>query len=1738
MLARTLARRPNRRQSGVAAAVMIAVASLTLGVLAQGGAPSPPTAAASSTPRPSPIAVTPTNASPPAADPSARTPESSGEPGAPWSPVELAPLAAVATLEPSSRDDAGIPPDATFELASLTGEPARAIADHLAVSPATEFTVSDAAGPTTVTVRPNAPLTGGSTYRFELRAQDGSVAGSWAFRVRGPVAVTSTIPRDATTNVPLRTGIEITFDQDGIADMADHFSIRPAVTGTFERHGRTQVFVPATLAPATTYTVTVRKGLTRSGTDLRLPDDVVVRFETDGPSEEQARLIFAREVIEAAPGQSLTVAVEAIRPWLGDERAPAPTAASLRIYRLPSLNAASRALTDFLQAPRWTRYSDPSIPTTGLRVVAAFRGSLVPLARDILGLDVPVELDPGWYILEIQGARRSQAFLQVTPVSSWVSVMSDRTVVWVNDVVTHRALEGATVSIGAARPFATSDVDGLAVGATPKALVPAVAGGASDLGSPILRVTSRAGAVVLVPFNVGGDDRAYRGEWWETYGSADETYWSLLYTDRELYRQTDLIEVWGYLRGRDDGRVPGTIELRLVSTRAADNPDVTAVASVDAHPGADGAFTASLPVVNLPLVSYEVQAVVDGRVVASRWVDVTVIRKPPYQLELTATPLAVITGTPVTVTADATFFDDTPVASLDLALTGDEAIPDQRLTTDGTGHATATIDTATTSVSHEDWRWVNVRPAGPESADISGTATVVIFPSAYDLAASGVVSAGRLRLAGKVTMVDLAKVRRLLAAGSWDGDASGAAVAGVKVRATITELVPTRRQVGTEYDFLEKVARPVYEYDYTRKVLDTVSTVSAGDGTIRYSVPVVHAGHTYEVELSTKDRAGRAQHLTVWVGPTEPDAASDGIQFVTDDGSPANGTEYRIGDRVSWRIVDDGRGLPSGSVDRYLFVVAQRGLRAAAVTDVPRFRHTFAAADAPGVFVMGVRFTGTTYAPKAAAWADFDESQRAIRVAITADRERYRPGETVGLSVRTTDAAGSPVAATVVLQAVDEKLYAMGGARVPRPLPDLYARVDSGIVRLTATHQVPSMAGPEGEGGDTTGGGGDRTDFHDTLLFRELRTDASGLASTSLRLSDDLTSWHVSASAVTGGLAAGVGELLVPVGLPFFVELTVADSYLAADRPVIQVRAFGDALRAGDRVEFTVASPSLGLAETKLSGTAFKPVGFALPALTVGRPSIAVGAVAVTRTDSAGRPLGDRLTRSFEVVASRLTKAMADYVLLRDGLPRMPDGAERATWTFADAGRGRLLPILSGLAEAWGLRLDRAIAQTAARQILVETFQRDAAAFPPSSVDLSRYPIGTTRDGGEVAEGGVSLVPYGSLDPWLAARVALLAPDALATSELREALESIRDAPTTRRDLQVAALAGLAGLGEPVLDDLHDAARQPSLTPTERIYLALGFEAVGDDPSAIVLERELLKSDGERLGAWVRLRDARTADGADATALLSVVAAGVGDPVGTALADYAWAHPATDTVNALELAAYAKRALARTPAAAASFAYTVAGRRTVVRLDPGESFSLQLTAAQAGKLSAAPLSGEVGVTVEARVPVAPSNSPSTCGREARPCHPGATHRRRPHRRGQPHRHLCRGCSGRLLRRGRGRAVRARSARHRLGRDRRARDHLAFERGRPGGPLLCRQRSCDRPGSEAPIPGQGRQRGDVRLGAGHPAARQRTGADGRHAGLDDANRDALTYARCRRLRSLRPFPRQADDVLAVTRRLNG
>ena len=137
------------------------------------------------------------------------------------------------------------------------------------------------------------------------------------------------------------------------------------------------------------------------------------------------------------------------------------------------------------------------------------------------------------------------------------------------------------------------------------------------------------------------------------------------------------------------------------------------------------------------------------------------------------------------------------------------------------------------------------------------------------------------------------------------------------------------------------------------------------------------------------------------------------------------------------------------------------------------------------------------------------------------------------IKVTTRDETGDPVAATVVLRAVDEKLFGLGGAEAADPLGELYASVPFGIRARYRSHRAPH--GNNDGGGDTTGGG--RDDFRDTVLFKAIDTGRTP------RLRDLPPATSLVARQRLGdraGLTAGEGSVQVPVGLPFFADATIA----------------------------------------------------------------------------------------------------------------------------------------------------------------------------------------------------------------------------------------------------------------------------------------------------------------------------------------------------------------------------------------------------------------------------------------------------------------------------------------------------------------------------------------------------------------------------------------------------------------------
>ena len=101
--------------------------------------------------------------------------------------------------------------------------------------------------------------------------------------------MTGSLPADRTDNVPVNTGIEMSFTHSGVNDeIKNYFEIAPSAKGHFEYHGKTVVFVPDSLEKGTLYTVTIKKGLPLINSTQKLEEDFSFSFETapNAPDEE------------------------------------------------------------------------------------------------------------------------------------------------------------------------------------------------------------------------------------------------------------------------------------------------------------------------------------------------------------------------------------------------------------------------------------------------------------------------------------------------------------------------------------------------------------------------------------------------------------------------------------------------------------------------------------------------------------------------------------------------------------------------------------------------------------------------------------------------------------------------------------------------------------------------------------------------------------------------------------------------------------------------------------------------------------------------------------------------------------------------------------------------------------------------------------------------------------------------------------------------------------------------------------------------------------------------------------------------------------------------------------------------------------------------------------------------------------------------------------------------------------
>ncbi|MCG0240089.1 MAG: hypothetical protein L6E13_13150, partial [Firmicutes bacterium] len=1530
--------------------------------------------------------------------------------------------AAAITLAPLQADDRGVDPESGFVLESAAPLEEEALRQGLRVEPEISFRLErvDREG-RRWHLWPGEPLRPGRIYRFTLapghlappagKAPEAGEAGDpapaagsyrWAFQVRETFRVVGTLPRNAVVGVPVDTGIELIFSHEGYGDPAPYFEITPRVEGRFERRGKVAIFLPAQrLSPGTLYTVRLRAGLPLEGTDEKLAEDVVFQFETERPEDQRRTSLGVRyEFLEFTPRDTPFLVLHRIGAAAADGQRPT---AAVTVYRYPDAAAYARALARREALPPWAQATRAAAlsPVEGLTEALRFTGELVFEEDRILGdvLAFPGPLPPGYYLADIRvGEARGQVHLQVTDLAAYTAVTTTETLVWIHQLSTGLPAAGVRVE-----PLPTGEEaadEAMGAGETGRA-----AGAGGTAGTAVTDARGLATLptpphrpLYLLARAPGGAEAVLitqeRDPWrWQSGldDRPDETpyhYWRYLYLDRPLYKPDDTVHFWGFLRPREEGARPvPEVEVRVVRTDYSGPESRDLVLASTRVPVQRDVFTGALALPSVRPGWYTVQVLADGVVMHSHWLEVKTYTKPAYRLEVSADRRAVLAGEPITFSVAARFFEGTPVPGLALKY----QIHDGATTRDGTvttgPDGTATIRHVTherpPQSDAETFGHITVVPAGPEEGEIQGYHPFQFFPRDVAVTASARrVAAGAgegASPAGEVTVrlqaVDL-RARNAPEATGYE-EYRGAPVPDRPVTLELARVEWEAIERGQTYDFIEKRVIPRYEY---RRHLVQVARHEGrtdGTGTLRHTFPL-EKGRTYEVTIRTEDRAGRPVVTTLFLSgdlPVDPGSTYRWYYVDLSRNGPGDGTRFALGEPVTaelWVSTETGNARIPSRTGGFLFFTARQGLGRAVVSDEPRVSLPFLGTDIPSMTLWAVHFDGRTY-HQADRVVHYNPAAQGLQVTVTPDRPEYRPGDRVVLDVAVADAQGRPVAATVNLNLVDEALYALRDRNVDF-LESLYGDwMPSGVLFTRGSHKVPQHVPVAEQGGEGDGG---RHDFRDMAYFATLTTGPDGRARAEFRLPDNLTTWRMTYHAAAEGdpgpalrhaPQAASGTLGIPVRLPFFAEVVLGETYLVGDQPVVTARAYGTALGTGDRVTFTATLTGPGgrqeLGEATAAG--HEPVAWTLPRLQQpGTYSF--------RVEARGPGgLSDALERRFTVQETFYLQDRLDFHLLTPGL--RIQGAEEGitTLTFADARRGQYLAVLERLVWAWGHRLERRLGAAVARSLL-ETLLPDpaagdlTAAWPEDPPDFSplRY---------QTPEGGIAPLPYAEADLALTARLADLAADRFDRVALAQYLGSVAAAEDRSRREVIAALYGLAALGEPVLLRIEAFLAAPNLTLDEELDLMLAATALGHHEGVRARFHELLEKHGEAVGPYLRIRPEPKAGAGGsagseeavlaATARAAVVAARLGEPSALPLFQYAAAEKAEAALLQPELLLAIRDGLAQLPSAPVSFTYALDGQPVRRELRPGEVFRVALTPDQWRGLEIREVTGEVGLTV-------------------------------------------------------------------------------------------------------------------------------------------------------------------------------
>lgn len=1261
-----------------------------------------------------------------------------------------------------SYDTTGVDLNSGFIITATEDYDLANVKDVVKVSPDIEYDLSKK-GFGSYYLKPKYNLEDNSIFNIYISTNENIPANSWAFQTKAQFNILSSLPANNSVTSILNTGIQIDFSKK-VNDIDEYFSIEPEIKGEFIYIGKSATFVPSKdLKSNEEYTVVIRAGLKSIDGDV-LKNDYAFSFRT------QENVYSSNNIFLTNKTQTFNTQNNQLIALRYGQNNYNGVEFNVNVYDLTTEK-------NYLELSK----EEEIIDTAKYSLAQTFTSKVFYPEDDYSNnayISYPENLPVGWYLIDITTAKGDDAtsnqhlqqLVQVSDISVYMQSMNGEALIWCNDCTTSLPLANIKIKVG--NESVKTNENGIAIIKTS--------------GKQDVIIEAEDGKKFAQNMNFDAD--------WE------ETKYNIyLFTDRESYQPTDTINFWGMIVAQNSNyKLPKELEVYLDDELVAKNITVNS----------NGIFTGKFEIENHISEYASLNAKFDDKTYYLGYIVIEEYTKPAYILDFEFDKEYYRRNEIANIDIKGSYFDGNPASNLDLNFTISSTTESIQLNMDGKDQIKYVLNNLNSTTWYPQIVYASLYTSGADEHTFTDKA-LRYFPTDY-MIDSKVENNQLIISSNKIdyNKVDISNIDH--------EKIKGLPQSGVYGQINIYRNTYIKTQIGTYYDFINKVNKPKYSYRTDKRLEDTISFSTDANGKFVFPLnyePLEESYYTYEITYNMPDYFVGKESGSI--NTYYPNNSNEEYYYFSSEHK-----SLRTNENILISIESNNTFENKG---RVLYVVQNDKIQDANVTEDNEFIINYKEQYIPDVLILGAYFDGSNVHAINSKYLNYDVTEKELKIEVSTDKESYEPGDTVTIDVEAKDINNKTEKTNMVIAVVDEAAFAVND-QSEYPLYDLYSfDYFNPITYFSYTPFRDDLAGGEG-GGD--GEGTYRDYFKDTVAFLTIKTGSNGKTSASFTLPDNITSWRITTIGITDNHKAGVNKTNIISTLPFYANVVMNSKYNIGDDISLSLKTAGEHMALlSNSVQYTVNL-------IKNDEIVTSEVKYQLPAKSVnvnmgkvsepGEYKLEIKAVCGAYKDT--------IVKEFSVVNS-----LHEINISRDiELTNLNDiNAVKypITLNIYDIDNKKYYDIVSKIFDtSSGVTIDQKIAYNTLVKRLNEINEDN---------QLKEIEIKNIQD----YDGGIKLVEYGSSNPLITAKICAIEPDVLDQYRVIRYFENILANKESTSAEVSAAYFGLAALKEPVLNDIkYLLQNNKGFTLEDNLNLIAGLAYIGDNGGANEWYSNIVKS--------------------------------------------------------------------------------------------------------------------------------------------------------------------------------------------------------------------------------------------------------------------------------------------------------